>query len=207
VQAEAVSRIIPINYCSTPSSSSLPMSEGVAMKDSESTILNRKELGDYLITLGEQIRQGTFQAEGQSWQVPDEVEAAIYLKEKKGRIIVKIKWQWPTIAEYDKKAFKEVQEWQTSFKMVKNRLSLAFKELQRQASQGQFPSEDLLHDFLESSQAFANLGEPEWQGAMHEYLDHLHNLQLAVGNRQLELVRHELRDLTARMATCHREFK
>ena len=177
------------------------------MKDSESTRLTRKELGDYLISLGEQIHRGAFQAEGRSWPVPDEVEAEIHLKEKQGRITAKIKWHWATLAEYHPKARQEVQEWQTSFKLVKDRLAAAFKELQRQASQGQLPAAASLQDFVESSQAFANLGEPEWQGSLQEYLDHLHNLKLAVENRQLELVRHELRDLAARMANCHREFK
>ncbi len=60
---------------------------------------------------------------------------------------------------------------------------------------------------MDGSQALANLAEPEWQGAMQEYLDHVHNLQMAMEQQQLELVRHELRDLAARMVACHREFK
>ena len=177
------------------------------MKDSEQRRFNRRELGSFLITIGEQIRQGAFQAEGRTWLVPDEVEAEIHLKEKKGMITAKLKWQWPTLTEYDQTALQEVQEWKTSFKAVKGRLATAFKELQQQASQGQILSEVVLHDFVEGSQAMANLGEPEWQRALQEYLDHVHNLQLAVENGQLELVRHELRDLAARMADCHREFK
>jgi XXXCH domain-containing protein len=177
------------------------------MKDWEPKKFNRRELGDYLITLGEQIRKGSFQAEGRTWPVPEAVEAEIHLKEKKGRITAKLKWQWPTLAEYDQTALKEIQKWQTSFKTVKGHLTAAFKELQRQAAQGQLPGEAALRDFVESSQTMARLGEPEWQGAMEEYLDHVHNLQLAVENGQPELVRHELRDLAARMAACHREFK
>ena len=177
------------------------------MKDSEQRRFNRRELGNFLITIGEQIRQGAFQAEGRTWLVPDEVEAEIHLKEKKGMITAKLKWQWPTLTEYDQKALQEVQEWKTSFRAVKGRLATAFKELQQQASQGQILSEAVLHDFVEGSQAMANLGEPEWQGAIQEYLDQVHNLQQAVEHGQLELVRHELRDLAARMAACHREFK
>jgi XXXCH domain-containing protein len=177
------------------------------VKDTEPKRYKRRELGDYLITLGEQIRQGAFQAEGRTWTVPDQVEAEIHFTEKKGRITAKLKWQWPTLTEYDPTALQEVREWRTSFKTVKGRLAAAFKELQQQASQGQFPSEAMLRDFVESSQALANLGEPEWHGALQEYLDHVHNLQLAAANRQLELMRHELRDLSARMAACHREFK
>ncbi len=177
------------------------------MKDPESTRFSRQELGDFLIALGEQLRRGAFQAEGRSWPVPDEVAAEIHLKEKKGRIVAKIKWQWPTLAAYGQPARQEVQAWQASFKTVKNRLALAFRELQRQVSQGQLPAEAALRDFMESSQAFAALGVPEWQGALQEYLDHAANLQLAVDSRQLEQVRHELRDLAARLAACHREFK
>jgi hypothetical protein len=56
------------------------------MKDSEPKRFNRRELGDYLIALGEQIRQGALQAEGRTWPVPDEIEAEVHLKEKKGRM-------------------------------------------------------------------------------------------------------------------------
>jgi XXXCH domain-containing protein len=177
------------------------------MKDSELKRFNRRELGDYLVALGEQIRQGAFQAEGQTWPVPNEVEAEIHLKEKKGRITAKLKWQWSTLTEYKQTALQEVREWQTSFKAVKGRLTAAFKELQRQASQGQFLSEAVLRDFVEGSQALAKLGEPDWPRAMREYLDHVRNLQLATEKRQLDLIRHELRDLVACMAACHREFK
>jgi XXXCH domain-containing protein len=190
-----------------PSAAILPAANGVAMKNLELTRLKRQDLGAYLIGLGKQILQGAIQAEGRSWPVPGEVEAEIHLKEKKGRFTAKLKWQWSTLAEYDKPALREVQDWQSSFKMVKARLSSAFKELQQQASQGQLPSEAAVLSFVESSEALANLAEPEWQGAMQEYLDHLHNLQMAVTNRQLELVSHELRDLAARMVSCHREFK
>jgi XXXCH domain-containing protein len=86
-------------------------------------------------------------------------------------------------------------------------LTTTFKELQRQASQGQSLSEAVLRDFVESSQALAKLSEPDWRRAMHEYLDHVQNLQLAAEKRQLELIRHELRDLAACMAACHKEFK
>jgi XXXCH domain-containing protein len=177
------------------------------MKDLEWTRLKREDLGAYLVSLGEQIRQGVLRTEDQSWPVPGEVEAEIHLKEKKGRFTAKLKWQWSTLAGYDKPALKEVQDWQSSFKMVKSRLISAFKELQQQVSQGQLPRETTVRNFVESSQALANLGEPEWQAAMQEYLDHVHNLQLAVEQGQLEPVAHELRDLAARMANCHREFK
>ena len=49
--------------------------------------------------------------------------------------------------------------------------------------------------------------EPEWRNAMKEYMDHLANLQRAAAANQLEVVAHELRDLAARWAACHRDFK
>ena len=49
--------------------------------------------------------------------------------------------------------------------------------------------------------------DPEWQEAMIEYQDHLENLKRAVENKQLEVVHHEIRDLRARMKSCHRDFK
>jgi hypothetical protein len=109
------------------------------MKDPEPKRFNRKDLGDYLVTLGEQIRQGALQAEGRTWPVPGEIEAEIHLKEKKGRISAKLQWHWPTLTEYDQTAVQEIRGWQDSFKTVKSRLAATFKELQRQASQGESP--------------------------------------------------------------------
>ena len=53
----------------------------------------------------------------------------------------------------------------------------------------------------------ADCAEPEWQEAMHEYLDHLENLKRAVQRQQRDDVEHELRDLRTRWVACHREFK
>ena len=74
-------------------------------------------------------------------------------------------------------------------------------------SQGGFPDDRTLGDFVETSRAFAALADPDWAMAMQEYLDHLANLEHAVANRQPEVMAHELRDLQAGMTSCHREFK
>jgi hypothetical protein len=53
----------------------------------------------------------------------------------------------------------------------------------------------------------AEFAEPEWQEAMHEYMDHLANLKRAAAANRFEAVAHELRDLRARWKACHRDFK
>ena len=92
-------------------------------------------------------------------------------------------------------------------KTVKKRLGAAFKALQQAVSQGGWPDERTLEDFVASSRAFAAMAEPDWEAAMQEYLDHLANSQHTVASRQQEVMLHELRDLQNCMATCHREFK
>ena len=69
------------------------------------------------------------------------------------------------------------------------------------------PKAETLAVFVKDSERMADFAEPEWQEAMHEYLDHLENLKRAVERQQLEDVEHELRDLKTRWIACHREFK
>ncbi|MGA9756671.1 MAG: GAK system XXXCH domain-containing protein, partial [Desulfobaccales bacterium] len=114
---------------------------------------------------------------------------------------------WSTLGDYDRGGRDQVSRWQDSLKSVKKRLGADFKALQQAVGQGAFPEARTLEDFVASSQAFAAMAEPDWQGAMQEYLDHLANLQHAVANRQQEFMLHELRDLQNCMASCHREFK
>jgi XXXCH domain-containing protein len=177
------------------------------MKEKEEKTLTRLELADYLKNLSEQLRRGALEARGRQWTVPEELHVRMKLKEKKGHLETKISWSWSTLGDYDRPAREEVGRWQDSMKTVKKRLGASFKALQQVAGQGVFPDEKTLNDFVARSQAFAALAEPDWQGAMQEYLDHLANLQHAVTNRQQEVMLHELRDLQACMSSCHREFK
>lgn len=177
------------------------------MAEKNEQTLSRLELADYLKNLSEQVRRGGLEVQGRHWTVPDDLDVEMHFKEKKGRLAVKLGWSWSTLEDYDHAARAEVSRWQDSLKSVKKRLGADFKALQQAASQGGFPDDRTLKNFAESSRAFAALAEPDWGTALQEYLDHLANLEHAVANRQQEVMLHELRDLQARMASCHREFK
>jgi len=177
------------------------------MKSKIEKEFNRIELADYLEKIARQLRSGTFEAEGSRWSVPEAFEARIKHKEKKGRIETKLKWRWSTLADYEPSDREEVTRWQESFKSIKKRLAKEFKALQIDVLNGNVPNEDALAAFVKDSERMAEFADPEWQEAMHEYMDHLENLKRAVNKRQLEDVRHELRDLRTRWISCHRDFK
>lgn len=177
------------------------------MKSKIEKEFNRIELADYLEKIARQLRSGTFEAEGSRWSVPEAFEARIKHKEKKGRIETKLKWRWSTLADYEPSDREEVTRWQESFKSIKKRLAKEFKALQIDVLNGNVPNEEALAAFVKDSERMAEFADPEWQEAMHEYMDHLENLKRAVNKRQLEDVRHELRDLRTRWISCHRDFK
>ena len=60
--------------------------------------MSRLELADYLINLGEQLRQGAFSAQGRHWTVPDNLNVRMEFKEKKGHLGAKLSWSWSTLA-------------------------------------------------------------------------------------------------------------
>jgi XXXCH domain-containing protein len=177
------------------------------MGDKAEQTMSRLELADYLTNLGQQLRQGVFDAQGRHWIVPDDLEVGMQFKEKKGYLVAKLSWSWSTLSDYDRGAREEVSRGQDSLKTLKKRLGAGFRALQQMVSQGGWPDARTLEDFVATSRAFAAMAEPDWEIAMQEYLDHLANLQHAVTNRQQEVMLHELRDLQNCMATCHREFK
>jgi len=177
------------------------------MGEKNEQTLSRLELADYLKNLSEELRRGALEAQARLWTVPDELDVRMEFKEKKGRLVAKLSWSWSTLKDYDQASRDEVNRWQGDMKTVKKRLGAAFKGLQQAVSQGAFPDDRTLRDFMESSRAFAALAEPEWANAMQEYMDHLANLGHAVEGRQQEVMLHELRDLQNCMSSCHREFK
>jgi len=177
------------------------------MGEKEEKTLTRLELAEYLQNLGDQLRRGALEVHGRRWTVPENLDVRLEFKEKKGFLGAKLSWSCSTLGDYDRASRDEVNHYQDSMKTVKKRLGASFKALQQAVGQGAFPDDRTLADFVASSQAFAALAEPEWQGAMQEYLDHLTNLQHAVANRHQEVMLHELRDLQACMSSCHREFK
>ena len=177
------------------------------MGEKEEQTLSRLELADYLKNLSEQVRRGALEAQGRHWTVPEAIGARLELKEKHGRLRARLEWSWGTLTDYDQASREAVSRGQDSLKSVKKRLGADFKALQQAVGQGAWPDDRTLKDFVESSRAFAAMADPDWQGAMQEYMDHLANLQHAVANRQQEIMLHELRDLQACMSSCHREFK
>ena len=90
---------------------------------------------------------------------------------------------------------------------MKNKIEKEFKALQNEVQNGNLPNAETLTAFVKDSERMADFAEPEWQEAMHEYLDQLENLKRAVERQQLEDIEHELRDLKTRWVSCHRDFK
>ncbi len=169
--------------------------------------ISPQELAEQLEQIATQLKSGAFQVEGRHWSVPERLNAKIKHKEKKGRFSSKIKFRWSSLADYDAEARQEVVQWEESFKTLKKRMAGQLKALQKDLDSDRYPDKDILMDFVRDSLEMARTADPEWQNPMVEYLDHLENLQRAIENKQLEVVRHELRDLRNRMKQCHREYK
>jgi XXXCH domain-containing protein len=177
------------------------------MGEKEGRTMGRLMLADYLQNLSDQLRRGVVEINGRQWTVPEDLEVEVHYKEKKGHLVAKLSWAWSTLGDYDTVSRVAVNRWQDSMKTVKKQMGATFKELQRVVSQGAFPDEPTLKNFVAASQAFAKMAEPDWQAAMQEFMDHLANLEHAVANREQEVMLHELRDLQACMSSCHREYK
>ena len=176
------------------------------MLEKKENILSRQNLADHLEDFARGLRQGQLEVEGATWSVPEEVEAKLNLKEKKGRLVLKLKCKWDTLPEYKPEAREPVVRWQESFKTLKKRLGSHFKELQQAVLQGKFPDAQVLADFVADARAMAKMAEPEWEEALQAFLEHLAALERAVASRDLEATRHEVADLRTAMDVCHREF-
>ncbi len=168
---------------------------------------DRLELAAYLESLAKQVRSGTCHAAGRDWTIPDSLPVKIRFKEKKGRIRTRISWNWSTLGDYEETDRQAVNNWKTTFKENKKRLAKSFGQLKKDVARGDFPDAKAMGDFLADSREFAGFAEPEWQEAMDEYMDHLENLERAVKDRQLDVIKHEIRDLGYQMKACHKEFK
>ena len=177
------------------------------MKSKIEKKFSRLELADYLEKIAGELRSGTIAAEGRQWSIPEIIEATVEHKEKQGRIETKLKWRWSTLDDYEPAAREEVTRWQGRFKTLKKRMARQYKMLEKAVAGGGYPDEAILDEFISDSNEMARFAEPEWQEAMIEYQDHLENLKRAVANQQLEVLHHEIRDLRARMKSCHRDFK
>jgi XXXCH domain-containing protein len=168
---------------------------------------SRNEFAEYLIMLAEQLRQGKMSSVKGTWTVPEELGAKIQLKEKKGRIELKINCRWSTLADYTEQDRDQIADWHDSMKAVKKRMGASFKEITKSASAGKFAETRFVDDFVETSKIFAESADSEWKDAMDEYMDHLENFVRAIEEQQFEVMLHEIRDLQYRMKGCHKEFK
>ena len=167
----------------------------------------REELADYLSSLAAQIRQGELQVAGIVQKLPVQAATEILLKEKKGRLIVKLNLCFSTLEHYDQPRREAVLNGAEKFKIVKKRLGMSFSNLNKAMAQGRLPEEPLLAEFLRDCQAFAQQTDPEWQAEMAIYLGHVKNLEQAYKLGNLEMFQHEMADLKASMAKCHQDYK
>ncbi|MBW2466451.1 MAG: GAK system XXXCH domain-containing protein [Deltaproteobacteria bacterium] len=177
------------------------------MDDKIEKEFNRDEFADYLETLAEHLRVGRLSTAQAEWSVPEELGAKIKLKEKKGRIELKINCRWSTLKDYTEQDREQVDIWHKSMKAVKKRMGSSFKEITKSAANGKFPEKKSIDDFVETSGVFAETADSDWKDAMDEYMDHLDNFVRAVDEQQYEAMLHEIRDLENRMKACHKEFK
>ncbi len=177
------------------------------MKDETEKEFSRNEFADYLVTLAAQIRAGKLSSEKGKWTVPEKFGAKIQIKEKKGRIALKLNCRWSTLGDYTQQDRKQITAWHATMKTVKKRMGSSFKEVTKAAGSGVFPEKKSIDDFVATSRVFAESADPEWSDAMEEYMDHLENFIRAAEEKQLEIMLHEIRDLQYRMKACHKEFK
>ncbi|MGQ9921981.1 MAG: GAK system XXXCH domain-containing protein [Desulfobacca sp.] len=167
----------------------------------------REELADYLTSLAEQIRRGELQVAGLTQKLPPLAAAEILVKEKKGRLVAKLRLSFATLASYGAAQQEALTAQVESFQVIKKRLAASWTALTKAAAGGGLPSEAVLADFLQDSDAFAQQADPEWQTEMDLYLAHVHNLEQAHRLGQADMFQHELADIQTSLSRCHREFK
>jgi XXXCH domain-containing protein len=169
--------------------------------------LSREELADYLTALGSQFRQGELHIAGVVQKLPTQSTVEIQVKEKKGRLKIKLNVMLSTLEFYDQPKREAVQQVAEKFNVIKKRLGTSFANLKKNAAQGKLPEESLLREFLNDSQAFAQHAEPEWQAEMDIYMSHVKNLEQAFKLNNFEMFQHEMADLKTSMTRCHQDFK
>lgn len=169
--------------------------------------LTREELAEYLASLAEQIRRGELQLAGRRQKLPAQAGAEILVKEKKGRLVAKLRLSFSTLASYAAAQQQALAAQVEGFKGIKRRLAASWAALKKAAGDGELPAEQVLKEYLEDSEAFAQHADPEWQAEMDMYLSHVHNLEQAYRLGNPEMFRHELADIQTSMTRCHKEFK
>jgi len=177
------------------------------MADKIEKEFGRMEFAEFLSTLAAQMRDGKISSEKGDWTIADSIGAKIQIKEKKGRIELKINCRWSTLADYSEQDRQQITDWYSSMKAVKKRMGTSFKEITKATERGVFPDKKSVEDFIATSRVFAESADTEWSESMDEYMDHLENFIRAVEEQQLAVMLHEIRDLQYRMKACHKEFK
>ncbi len=167
----------------------------------------REELADYLSSLAEQIRRGELQVAGLTQKLPPQAAAEILVKEKKGRLVAKLRLSFSTMASYASSQQQALAAQIQSFQVIKKRLAASWTALKKAAAGGTLPDDTLLADFLRDNDAFAQQADPEWQAEMDLYQSHVHNLEQAHRLGQADMFQHELADIQASLSRCHKEFK
>ena len=81
------------------------------MSDKIQKEFKRNEFAQYLETLAEQMRAGKISTTKGDWAVPEGFGAKVELKEKKGRIELKINSRWSTLAEYSEQDREKIVDW------------------------------------------------------------------------------------------------
>jgi XXXCH domain-containing protein len=177
------------------------------MEDRDPSRAWRRDLARHLEALAERLRQGETQDD---LALYPGVEASIHVKEKKGRTAAKVSIKWlPTTYDTPEMipCLDEGLKQLGRFKENKKRLAAIFGDLQRIAARGDLPDAGNLQEFLDAAREFSRLADPEWRAEMQAFMDHAANLESALQNRQIEMFRHEIRDLQNQMVSCHREHK
>jgi hypothetical protein len=137
-------------------------------------------LAEHLKTLAKKLRLGKFRLGDLDRQVPERLAAKIKLKEKKGRMGVKVRFRFPVLVAYHEASRAEVERRRLSFKEVRRKLGAVFGELLKSATLVAFPEEARVQEYPELSEEFARHADPAWAAEMQEYLDHVENLRLAL---------------------------
>jgi XXXCH domain-containing protein len=169
--------------------------------------LGRNELAEHFERLARQIREGAFSSGPDAWSIPDEIDAKIRYREKKGRFEARMRLRWSTLEDYDTDARKAVDDWKDSFKAVKKRMNISFKKVVRAVKEKALPGSADFEEFIESAEAFIGFYDPDLDENQQEFQDHLENLKQAVSDGRTSVVEHEVRDLRNCMKKCHQEFR
>ncbi len=173
--------------------------------------LGLQELADFLEGLARQLKKGRLTVGGRGLSLPAGVEAKVELWAGDGRLGLKLKARWPKVPAAGGPPAPPPDlaprpEAPRSFRDIKKRLAQVFGLLKKMTAQGEMPPPHLVAEFLTLSRESARFAEPAWAAPMQEFLDHGANLERVHAQGHLELFAHELRDLEARMRTCHEEY-